>query len=540
MPNRIMTDEMRDDKTPDEVIVRAQPRQPVTDPTLGISVSVDREGTPQHRLVTIGDSLTHGFQSGSIFNTNLSYPAIIAWEMDWDEKFRHPLPYSGWGGLPFNIEALIRRLEQQFGDKLDWWELAGAVFSVHQYMADVEEWWERGPGSRIPNQKGINHNLAVYGWDLRDTLSRNADICRQLLEEPKDNLFRQIVENANERAALYVLDSARDTQGKALTPLEAAAELGKDGTHETGTGDGIETLIIFLGANNALGSVIQLKVAWSQDGYDDLDRKQQFTVWNPIHFKKELDEVVAQVKKMKARHVILATVPHVTIIPLARGVGEKVAPGSRYFPHYTRPWISDRDFNPKDHPCITELEARAVDSAIDQYNEAITEAVRGARKDGLDWYLFDVAGIMDRLAYRRYIDDPLARPEWWTPYELPAELQALSPVPNSRFFTSEMVAGEAVRTNGGLFSLDGIHPTTIGYGILAQEFINIMQQAGVKFYLGDGRTQRNGPVRVDFNRLIALDTLISDPPRSLSNQLDLIAWLDQRLKIFSRLLRRGA
>ena len=78
--------------------------------------------------------------------------------------------------------------------------------------------------------------------------------------------------------------------------------------------------------------------------------------------------------------------------------------------------------------------------------------------------------------------------------------------------------------------MDGVHPTTIGYGILAQELINVMQQhGGVKFYLGGGRTDRTAPVKVDFRRVIARDTLIRDPPRSLTSDLQLIGWLDDNL-----------
>ena len=261
-----------------------------------------------------------------------------------------------------------------------------------------------------------------------------------------------------------------------------------------------------------------------------------FTVWRPTHFQAELDRVVAEVRRIRARHVIWGTVPHVTIAPLARGVATKVRTGSRYFPYYTRVWIPDEDFDVKDDPHITEQEARAVDSAIDQYNDAIANAVRSARRAGLDWYVYDVAGLLDRLAVRRYMMDPAARPASWRPYELPAELQALVPVPNSRFFTW-VVAG---RTDGGLFSLDRVHPTTIAYGVLAQEFINVMQQAGVKFYAGDGRTERRGPVRVDFKRLIQRDTLISDPPRSIFSDLRLIGWLDETIDFARRLFRIGA
>jgi hypothetical protein len=379
----------------------------------------------------------------------------------------------------------------------------------------------------VPNRRGINHNLAVYGWDLRDTLERTAEVCQREVKKPKDDLAIQIVENANERAALRVLPTERAADRK-MTPLDAAKALGDDG--------GIETLIVLLGANNALRTVTSLKVVWSAAGYDDLGKKQQFTVWRPTHFKAELKEVAKAVEKIDARHVIWGTVPHVTIVPIARGVDRKMAPGSRYYPYYTRVWTSDADFDAKDDPSITGNEARAIDAAIDHYNEAIADVVRAARRDGRDWYVLDVAGLLDRLAARRYITDASARPDWWRPYPLPPELQALTPVPNSRFFA----AGPNGRLDGGLFSLDGVHPTTIAYGILAQEFINVMQLAGVKFYTGDGATERQGPVKVHFTRLIANDTLVSDPPRSVSSDLRLIGWLDDKLDLVKRLLRIGA
>ena len=173
-----------------------------------------------------------------------------------------------------------------------------------------------------------------------------------------------------------------------------------------------------------------------------------------------------------------------TVPPIARGLGTKIEPGSRcYFPYYTRPWISERNFDPRQDPHLTSQEVRAIDSAIDQYNDAIVDVVSAARTDGVDWYVYDVAGLLDRLAQRRYIDDILARPPWWQPYPLPPELQALTPVPDSRFLTGD---GRGGRATGGLFSLDGVHPTTVGYGILAQELITVMRRAGVDFRLPTG------------------------------------------------------
>jgi hypothetical protein len=71
--------------TPPEVAERARAglRVPRFDPDLGRAVTADR-GPGRHRLVLIGDSLTHGFQSGAIFHTELSYGAIVARELGWD------------------------------------------------------------------------------------------------------------------------------------------------------------------------------------------------------------------------------------------------------------------------------------------------------------------------------------------------------------------------------------------------------------------------------------------------------------------------
>ena len=74
---------------------------PDFDPTLGVPVATVGTGSPRNRIVAIGDSLLHGFQSGAVFNTDLSVPAIIAYELGWPEQYRYPR-YPGPGGLPLN------------------------------------------------------------------------------------------------------------------------------------------------------------------------------------------------------------------------------------------------------------------------------------------------------------------------------------------------------------------------------------------------------------------------------------------------------
>lgn len=516
---------------PEDVIVTDTAREPETDSTVGVGVQLpEAAGSPKNRLVVIGDSLSHGFQSGAIFHTDISYPAIIARELGWYDQFRFPT-YPAFGGIPFNIEFLLADLEHHFGSHISPLEAPGAIFRVRQHLAEAENWWDKGPGSVPPQRRGINHNLAIYGWDLRDALSRTADTAEASWRVPPAWSPIPLIRNADAIAALRVLDSARDAAGKGLTPLQAAAALGEQGTQEGGDGDGIETLIVFLGANNVLGSVLSLSLRWSGEGYDDLRTKAAYNVWRPSHFAAELALLADDVRKVRARHVIWGTVPHVTIAPLARGVGGKVKPGSRFFNYYTRPWISDEDFNPaEDHPYLTAEDARAIDSAIDQYNEAIVDVVRAGREEGRDWRLLDVCGLLDRLAARRYVEDPeMTPPSWWTPYELPDELAALNPPPDTRFFAVE---GDK-RKAGGLVSLDGVHPTTIAYGILAQEFIKVMVDAGVIFH--DAAGAPRPLVEVDFKRLLQLDALVSKPPASLSPDLEMIGWFDQRIDVIKRL-----
>ena len=80
---------------------------------------------------------------------------------------------------------------------------------------------------------------------------------------------------------------------------------------------------------------------------------------------------------------------------------------------------------------------------------------------------------------------------------MPDALNRLSPPPDSQFFA---VGPNGQRTAGGLFSLDGVHPTTIAYGLVAQEFVRVMEEAGVVFRELDGVTERSGRVELDFGQ----------------------------------------
>lgn len=508
--DQLLADDLPAD-TPAEVRARARrpSRAPVTDPTLGVTVPRAPGPPPAERLVVLGDSLTQGMRSAAVHDNDLSFAAILARRLGFD-GFRAPA-YPGFGGLPVNIEYLLRTLEAEFGPTVSPWEVPAAAIRLRSLLAEIQRFWERGPGIVPPPPGPPPHTLAVLGWDLRDVLARTFDVNLAQATASRHQVLAPIVENAGPIAALRIYPHDDADQRTWTLPTTAAA-FGP-----------IETLVVMLGSNNALGSMIDLRVAWSTDAdFQDLDRKNRATVWRPEHFRTEYDLLVQQVLDLPARHVVLATVPHVTIPPIARGVGGKRSPGSAYFRHYTRPWIDDARFDDDRDPQVTGAQAHAVDTAIDLYNEHITDVVRAARERGQDWYLFDLCGLLDRLAWRRYIDDPESRPDWWTEYPLPAPLAALDPKPDTRFLHGD---GHGGRAQGGVFSLDGIHPTVISYGIIAQELAGLLARAGVGM----------ASPTIDFDQLIARDSLITAPPQSITSTLDVIGWLDEAVDLLAGL-----
>src|SRR5262249_25334337 len=158
-----------------------------------------------------------------------------------------------------------------------------------------------------------------------------------------------LVENDTARAGLLVLGPAHDEDPNVDTAVDAATALGAQG----GAGPGIETLCVVIGSNNALASMAKLKMCWSAAAYRDLARKRAYTIWRPSHFSAEWAELVTRLRAVKARNVIIATVPSVTIAPVARGVPAKMRHGSRYFEYYTRPWIDPTAFSPDHDPHVT-------------------------------------------------------------------------------------------------------------------------------------------------------------------------------------------
>jgi len=464
----------------------------------------------KHRLVAIGDSLTQGFLNGAVDRTEWSYPAQVAAAMGGVDRFLTP-QFGGPGGIPLNLEWLIRRLGNRFGERIGLLQLPAAIVTVHRLLDRIEDYWERGPGSLPVRDAAYYHNLAVWGYEIGDALDLTSNQCDAEIPPATVNWLAQVPERALYRTARRVLNPSGSPDWGTSSALDVARRLADDG--------GIENLIVVLGANHALGAMTRLELRFST--VDELDKPphaRQANLYRQEHFQILYDRLLAAVDRVGAERVFLGTVPHVTIPPVVRGVGVQ---SDGYYAYYTRPWIWDTNFDPARHTALTGDEARLVDRHIDGYNDIIRDAVERAPNR----YLIDVGNLLDRLAFRRrrgevgfrfpagLTDALLRHPELNYLVDAGGQVRL-----DTRFMRTRTVEGTTRLIQGGLFSLDGMHPTITASAIIAHGVLQILREAGVQ-------TERDD---VDWDRVLEADTLVNDPPPLLSDLHSLLTFLDRR------------
>src|SRR5450432_709752 len=146
------------------------------------------------KLVTLGDSLTHGFQHGAIRRAAWSYPALVAQVLG-DSDFRQAdFSGAGVGGPLVDLELLMRRLADACGKKLSLWNLPKVALTTQSFMSLVEDYWERGEGTQPSPTGPLHHNLAVWGFEVLDALTLSDGVCLRNTPPATDNLIDQIPE----------------------------------------------------------------------------------------------------------------------------------------------------------------------------------------------------------------------------------------------------------------------------------------------------------------------------------------------------------
>jgi hypothetical protein len=107
-------------------------------------------------------------------------------------------------------------------------------------------------------------------------------------------------------------------------------------------------------------------------------------------------------------------------------------------------------------------------------------------------------------------------------YEYPDYFRFIYPKIDTRYYGTTR-NGEI--KSGGLFSLDGVHPTAIGQGLIAYEFIKVMAAAGS--YKGKVANA------IDWKKVFEKDTLYNQPIGLLGELYDnanFKKWMIKKIK----------
>ena len=304
--------------------------------------------------------------------------------------------------------------------------------------------------------------------------------------------------------------------------------------HHHANGDdsqGIENIILWLGANNALGTVTDLNIIATNDPtrsyHPDMSHTQrhEFNLWAPSHFRDDysrlLDCVDGALSKKATNdwRVFVGTVPAVTIVPLAKGVGDAafredpfgVLERAKYFKYYTYFLFDEAHARVSEHK-ITREQAYTIDRYIAAYNQTIVEL--GAKKNRKykvpRYHVVNVNKALLQAAYKRNDENPT--------YDFPEAMRDRFPMVDTRFYHAT-TRGAVVQ--GELFSLDGVHPSAIGQGLVAHEFLKVINKV------------RKSHFTVDWDAVYETDDLYMKPIR-------LMMWVrkqDEFAKLFLNLFR---
>lgn len=468
-----------------------------------------RRKQPKHKLVVIGDSLSQGFNNGGIYRTDINFPSFIARGFDPYPDFQQPV-FTAQAGIPLNLEVLVRGISDKFGDSIEWNEYIGVTSYTIKTLKRIKKYWEGGLKDLSVERDLPYHNQSVWGFAINDSWIVNEKNSREFIQQNREqySVFGLLPEHAKYTTARLVLNPSLQPAGQHNTQIRNAEIL-----HENG---GIENLIVCLGHNNALGAVVNLKLVWSEE--EDLTAFTAFrkhSIYRPEHFEREYRALAERVSKIGAKRVFVPTIPYPTIPPVVRGVNSDLSSERLgYFDYYTRFWIWDEDFDPDKHPHLTKDEAIQIDFTVDEFNSIIRKI---AREYG--WHVVPMAKNVASMARRRLGGELLrSYPEDF--------VAALKRNPDTAHLVNER--GEATLTTdyirldkktgkiykGGIFSLDGLHPTTIGYGLMAYVYRQAMANAGVKFQKP-----------FDWDLVIREDSLITNPPTLLSELRSVLGFL---------------
>jgi len=325
-----------------------------------------------NHYVAVGDSLTHGFQSGAVDETRQpnSYPALLAKKM----QIEFDQPLLKFPGYLINIEDFLK-------GNIRWW----------QYYYPIVG------GVRRDNYKNsdILDNFGVTGADIKDGL---------------------------------------DTTGKSGGYFKLV--LGKDGASmiDQAIAQKPTFMTFWLGNNDVLGAALSC----------DTSKLTPIDTFR-TRFEKTADRIASAMEDNGGtiRGVVLVNVPSVTSIAyLQKVTGPDFAEGS-----YNPFWM----MTPSDNMMLSPDDISMINQRTQEVNDEISYV---AMANG--WGYVDANAIFKEIKeYGHRLRDVSGDPT------------------GDRVITAEYL--------GGLFSLDGVHPSNTGHAVAANYIIDeINEMYGVE------------------------------------------------------------
>ena len=502
------------------------------------------------KLVAIGDSITQGVMSAAISETKLSYPALIAgamglnvWEPGDEGDPENPnsfrVPHFPGTGFPLNIEEALRAIGTDSDAPMDVTRLMRRIVSILTFINETRDSYSFDEVS----YDGVYHNLAVLSFQVFHSFTVNATRCDEQISASQDNqLFNRIIPELGESITFrlnnilrqrspvlvhnffnqYLSKLADIDEGPSKTMYRVARHVLNPSqiparTHWTQIcnlkhikdKEGVENLILFLGANDCLGTVRDLEIRDMTGNcvLDDLEERRQYNLTSEDVFRRDYERMVRQISEVISEdtNVFVGTIPYVTIPPLTQASNEVYCMHNerQYFTRYA-PFFVSREDSSSRH--LTGENAICIDDRIDRFNEIIRDTIQTVPENG-NWCPVEIGDLLKKLAIRGASDNPNDDPDKPLRDLLPPGhallADNLAPVPNVLHLQTE----NNERTNGGIFSLDCFHPTTIGQGLIAREFVAAMRGAGVRHVDSNASDWE-----LNWEMIIENDTLIGDPP----------------------------
>jgi hypothetical protein len=449
------------------------------------------------KLFTIGDSISQGFMSGAAARTDLCFSTLIAKQLK-IEKYQFPV----WAldGMPFNIETLFRKLEKSYGSGINTleWVLAFAN-TVPHYLNEVETYYETGDGAadkKYPKREDFFHNVSVRGFNVADSWLVTPAYCLTEINktETKNGSFSS-VDKSFLRTALKVLNPQLKPEHNNKSQIEWLK------FHAVN--EGVENIIIWLGANNALGTILDLDINFT-DGKGQETKtpsdQLEFNLWHPADFIEDYKTLLHKIDDAienglnKNTKVFVVTVPLITIAPLIKGVGDiiTVENGNLMYSKYYTYFPFEEEYAFKKGVNLGFNQVLHIENCIRKYNEDIVDLVMKQNlKSPNRYHIVDMCTVLNQLAFKRNGSFPK--------YKFPKYFDFKYPMPNTKYYHADV---NGTLKQGGIFSLDGVHPSAIAHGIIAHEVLKVMQEAGV---------ENTNPETLDWDKIFETDTLYQNP-----------------------------